>query len=186
MKAVRCNNGHYYDADKYESCPYCSDAAGGGDEGKTVSFAQAADEEKTVSYAQSLDEEKTVAFSASAVQSEESREEISSPVVGWLVCVKGPERGRDYRLQAGRNFVGRSLDMDVCIRDDAAISRDNHFSLVYDPRSGRFVLLPGETSETKLNGESLYNIADLKVGDMIDCGESSLCFIGFCKEGRTW
>lgn len=24
MKLVKCNAGHYYDGDKYESCPHCS------------------------------------------------------------------------------------------------------------------------------------------------------------------
>lgn len=171
MKAVRCNNGHYYDADKYTACPFCN---GADDEGKTVSYAQSADEEKTV------------AFSASAKGNEEAKPEISAPVVGWVVCVKGAERGRDYRLQSGRNFVGRGLDMDVCIREDTAVSRDNHCSIVYDPRSGRFVLLPGEASETKINGEALYGLHDLKDGDVIECGETSLCFIGFCREGRVW
>jgi len=174
MRTARCDFGHYYDADKYNVCPYCTSSSGIEDEGKTISYAQSADEEKTV------------AFSASADKSAENEDTSSSPVVGWLVCVRGAERGRDYRLQSGRNFIGRSLDMDVCIREDAAISRDNHASLVYDPRSGRYVLLPGEATETKVNGESLYGIHDLKDGDIIECGETALCFIGFCTEERKW
>lgn len=185
MRAVRCENGHYYDADKSATCPYCAGAFSGGDD-KTVSLNQALSEEKTVSYAQNADEEKTVAFSASAGREPQEKEEICSPVVGWLVCVKGPERGRDYRLQAGRNFIGRSIDMDVCIREDSAISRENHASIVFDPRSGRHVLLPGESTETKLNGESVGSIHDLKDGDELELGETTMCFVPFCKEGRNW
>ena len=170
MRTERCTAGHFYDADRFSVCPYCSGAE---DEGRTISYAHAADEEKTV------------AFSASP--SPENREESAgSPVVGWLVCVRGAERGRDYRLQAGRNFIGRSLDMDVCIREDASISRDNHASLVYDPRSGRFVLLPGDSSATRYNGAEIYTRQDLKDGDIIGIGETELCFISFCREGRTW
>jgi len=174
MKAVRCNNGHYYDADKYRACPFCSNGSAVEDEGRTVSYDEDADTEVTK------------AFSASPTGPSGTKPEVSVPVVGWVVCVKGAERGRDYRLQAGRNFVGRSLDMDVCIREDGAVTRDNHCSIVYDPRSGRFVLLPGEASETKINGEPLNGIHDLNDGDVIECGETSLCFIGFCREGRTW
>ena len=24
MKLIRCNNGHFYDQDKFSSCPYCN------------------------------------------------------------------------------------------------------------------------------------------------------------------
>ena len=30
------------------------------------------------------------------------------PAVGFLVCVSGPHRGADYKLVAGRNFIGRA------------------------------------------------------------------------------
>lgn len=36
MKLTRCNNGHYYDADTYSSCPHCG--GGGAGENKTVAF----------------------------------------------------------------------------------------------------------------------------------------------------
>lgn len=41
-------------------------------------------------------------------------------VTGWLVCVKGPEKGRDYRLHHGFNRLGRSMDMDVIFRKTEA------------------------------------------------------------------
>ena len=38
-----------------------------------------------------------------------------NPVVGWLVCLEGPDRGHDYPLRAGTNAIGRSPSMEVCI-----------------------------------------------------------------------
>ena len=35
------------------------------------------------------------------------------PAVGFLICIEGPDRGADYRLVAGRNFIGRLPSMDV-------------------------------------------------------------------------
>ncbi|MFR5903066.1 MAG: hypothetical protein ACLUIO_26940 [Neglectibacter timonensis] len=32
------------------------------------------------------------------------------PAVGFLVCVSGPHRGADYKLVAGRNFIGSGGD----------------------------------------------------------------------------
>lgn len=119
-------------------------------------------------------------------QPPEQPEENAAPVAGWLVCVEGPCRGRDYRLVEGRNFIGRSKEMDVCIPEDAQLSRDSHCSVIYDPRSYRFVVLPGSSAASRLNGENIDGPIDLKDGDILCCGSTKLCFIGYCKEGRDW
>ncbi len=36
MNLVRCNNGHFYDKDKFSSCPHCKDGAGAAAGGQTV------------------------------------------------------------------------------------------------------------------------------------------------------
>ena len=41
-----------------------------------------------------------------------------TPVVGWLVCTEGPDRGHDYRIRTGYNHIGRAEHMDICIRGD--------------------------------------------------------------------
>jgi hypothetical protein len=44
-----------------------------------------------------------------------------------MVCLEGPDRGRDFRLHAEKNFIGRSPGMDVCIlSDDTAIEAGTH------------------------------------------------------------
>ena len=58
------------------------------------------------------------------------------PVVGWLVCTEGGEKGRDFRLLAKINTIGRSERMDVCIKNDPAISRENHARIGYDQKHG--------------------------------------------------
>lgn len=153
----------------------------------TVSYEKDADREVTQSYWNLPKKEKEPTAAASAGMElpfvEETRFE---PVVGWLVCVDGVERGRDYRLLAGRNYIGRSLDMDVSIPDDKQLSRERHCSIIYDPRSYRFVLLPGDSTLTMVNGAAQNTPCDINDGDIISCGSTNLCFIRFCKEGRNW
>ena len=76
--------------------------------------------------------------------------------------------------------------MDISIPDDQQLSRERHCSVIYDPRSFRFVVLPGDSSLTMLNGETLNMPHDLKDGDVITCGSTKLCFIAYCREGRDW
>ena len=49
----------------------------------------------------------------------------ADPVVGWLVCVTGPNTGRDYRLFARINTIGRAEKNDVCLKGDNTISIKN-------------------------------------------------------------
>ena len=37
---------------------------------------------------------------------------VFDPVVEWLVCIDGPEKGRDYRIRSGNNYIGRSQDIE--------------------------------------------------------------------------
>ncbi|MCK5652111.1 MAG: FHA domain-containing protein [Gemmatimonadetes bacterium] len=109
------------------------------------------------------------------------------PVVGWLVCVKGPDRGRDFRIRAERNFIGRSRDMDVALTEDQSVSRDRHAILSYDPRTHVFVLAPGEGRGLVYhNGTSVLTPVQVNAHDTIELGESTLRFIPLCGDDFSW
>jgi pSer/pThr/pTyr-binding forkhead associated (FHA) protein len=109
------------------------------------------------------------------------------PVVGWLVCVKGPSRGRDYRIRSGRNGIGRSDAMDVPIAGDDTVSRENHAFLVYEPRKRSFSIRPGDgRGLVYLNGEEVIQASDIKNYDVIELGETQLLFVPLCGEKFHW
>jgi pSer/pThr/pTyr-binding forkhead associated (FHA) protein len=109
------------------------------------------------------------------------------PVVGWLVCVEGPDRGRDYRVRSGRNFIGRAQQMHISIGGDPAVSREKHAAISYDPKHGHFKLLPGEGSGlTYVNDETVDVPVELKPYDTIELGETKLKFVPFCGEYFRW
>ena len=97
-----------------------------------------------------------------------------------------PHKGQDFRLIKERNFIGQAEDNQICLNADAEVSRQRHCSVIYDPRSSKFVALAGESTSTTLNGEQLSTAAFLQDGDVLGLGATSLCFISFCKEGRNW
>ncbi len=109
------------------------------------------------------------------------------PIVGWLVCVKGCNFGRDYRVLSERNRVGRDSQMEICIEGDRRISRDTHAIITYEPRHNRFWLSPGlARGVVYLNGQLLGATAPLKAYDTIELGETGLQFIPFCGERFKW
>lgn len=110
-----------------------------------------------------------------------------NPVCGWIVCVSGPRKGRDYKITAGKNFVGRADDMDIQILGDNKISRRNHCVIVYDEKQGKTVILPGDSNGiVYLNEEAVYIPTPLGQFDMIEMGESQFLFIPFCGEHFKW
>ena len=70
------------------------------------------------------DAQKTVAPDMFRRQAEQSNKTVAvfrqqhgiDPVVGWLVCVNGPEKGNDYRLKAKINTIGRGEGNDVSLK----------------------------------------------------------------------
>jgi hypothetical protein len=112
---------------------------------------------------------------------------FADPVAGWLICLEGPDRGRDFRLHGEKNFVGRSPTMDVCIPGDDSISREKHAIVVFDPKKLLFWVMPGESAGlVYLNGEVVHSPSQLKRDDILELGKTKLVFIPFCGEKYHW
>ena len=111
----------------------------------------------------------------------------TEPVVGWIVCIDGKNKGKDYRILAKNNTIGRGDKNDVCITGDNAISRENHARIAYDEKHNNYYLIPADsTNSIYLNEEPIYVPTQLNTGDLIELGESKFIFTGFCGEKFSW
>ncbi len=111
----------------------------------------------------------------------------NDPVCGWLVCVEGKGKGKDYRIYGRNNTIGRDEKMDICIKDDPAISREKHARLAYDMKHNTFNLIPAEaTNNPYVNDEPVYVPTKLEAYDVIELGESKFVFVPFCCDRFTW
>ena len=107
-------------------------------------------------------------------------------VSGWLVCIEGAYKGKDYRLHEDYNYIGRSTSMDVTI-DDESISRENHAIIAHDTRKNRFFLAPSSgKSGIYHNGDMVMGNVELKRGDRIEIGRSTFVFVPLCGEDFSW
>lgn len=214
MAFVECGNGHIYDAGQYQFCPYCNggmnrvefNQGGGSQIGKTVpagggyvdqatpaqvygaeeigatvapqSYRAAAAENAAVNN-EPDDTGKTVAVFKKAMNIE--------PVVGWFVCIEGPDKGKDFRILAKNNSIGRGEKMDICIKGDTTISRENHARLGYDEKHNAFHIIPGDSANNiYLEDEPIYVPTKLAAYQVVELGETKLMFVPFCNERFTW
>ena len=109
------------------------------------------------------------------------------PVVGWLVCVEGNNKGQDFPLRAKTNLIGRGSGMDVQIKGDDTISSNTHAKIDYDVLNNAFYLLPGNNRTTiYVNKKPVYSAQQLASYDRLRFGRTELLFVPFCNERFTW
>ena len=108
--------------------------------------------------------------------------------VGWMLVIEGEGRGHCFGLVAGLNQVGRgdenSINLDF---GDSAISRKNHFAVVYDAEERKFMLGHGGKSNiVRLNGKAVISNEDLADGDKIKAGGTVLQLKTLCGADFDW
>ena len=197
-----CSAGHVYDADQFPSCPYCNRntraiqfGAAAAPAGYGATTAPAGYGAAPAGRDDTLGQ--TVMPEAIRRRMEQERDNRTvgefkrkqgyEPVVGWLVCVEGPEVGKDYRLFGRINSIGRAEGNDVVLAQEHTVSQKNHVRLAYDAKHNNFQLIPGEgTNVTYLNDEPLYVPQKLNAYDVLEMGDTKLIFVPLCNERFHW
>ena len=109
------------------------------------------------------------------------------PVVGWLVCTKGKNKGQDYRIHTGNNFIGRGDQADIRIQGDNTVSKENQGMISYDRKHKAFYVAPGTGQNMMyLNDEPVLVVSKMKIYDKIEVGDEELMFIPLCGEEFEW
>ncbi len=191
MTMKRCDSGHYFDSDKHSACPSCGVAnlniqptmAAG----RTSMAAPVRPDMDSPTVARGQGKPAFVERDPGATVGMVRKKMGIDPVVGWLVCIEGPEKGRDYRIRSERNFVGRDPRMDICIGGDDAISRENHAVISFNPKKNSYLLMPGEgRGIIYLNEDEVATPTELEAYDSIEMGQTKLLFVPFCGERFKW
>lgn len=208
MAMKRCDNGHYYDSGKHTTCPSCGVAdlhieptiARGRNSAVSPSRpnldvptrprgqqARPAPAEDAKTRGRDQQAAPELVRDPGATVAVVRKKMGIDPVVGWLVCVEGAERGRDYRIRSERQYIGSAQKMDICIGGDDTISRENHAAISFNPKKGTFLVLPGDgRGIIYLNDDEVATPTELQAYDVIELGQTKLMFVPFCGEQFKW
>ena len=127
---------------------------------------------------QSIDKSKTMGYFSTGGKTE--------PPVGYLICTAGDDYGVGFQLKSGQNTLGRGMDMDVVIMDPK-VSREKQAFVLYDPKSRKFYVRPGEGSGLcYLNNELVMSSVELHQFDRLILGDTELMLIAVCCEQFSW
>lgn len=211
MELKRCKNGHSYDPSISPECPECAamsghtvplvgvsmDSATGWGAPDSIGKTQPiqrdtmpinpqpsvwadAEDYKTAGYV-SDSYNPTMPVRANAETT------VVRPVTGWLVCVEGAEKGKDFRLHSDMNYIGRSKINDVVLGSDPTVSRERHAMIAYDNRGKMFFFAPAQGSSlVRQNGRPVLSTVELKSGDRLEIGEGIYMFIPLCGDDFEW
>ncbi|MBQ7962569.1 MAG: hypothetical protein IJ289_08200 [Clostridia bacterium] len=203
MALITCPVGHYYDTDKVKECPVCKkldsipsdcfdlqsqvtvsgyklgEVNGGVTEllspkDANVSSFDVFDVENK--YDAMADSESTIGFFEISG--------IGNFTAGWLVSVQGPDKGKSFTIETGRNICGSNASNDI-VFSDKEILPAMHFSVVYEPKQNEFFLTPDKGAVFH-NNEFLNKPVLLNCDDRIIVGSTELIFVPFCNKDRSW
>lgn len=177
MNLTRCENGHFYDADRFSTCPHCNQP--------TISTV-GLDTQGAKEYTMPLTDA-NVNIPSTGGETIGVYDFDTEPVVGWVVAVAGDHFGEGFMLKTGRNFIGRSSTMDVALTNDQTISRDKHAIIVYDNKSNIFLVQPGDAKELfYLNDHVVLGAEQLHAYDILSLGKTQLLFVPLCSDKFNW
>lgn len=126
---------------------------------------------------------RTEPISPVAASSEEST--TFDPVVGWLVCIDGATKGRDYRIHSQCNYIGRNANMDISIPEDPHISGENSAQINYVDRTFSFGPVQGRNA-VRINGKPVFNVEKIEAYDVLTVGTTKLLFVPLCGDRFDW
>lgn len=203
MGIVQCPNGHFYNSDVFDQCPNCnadtmdfenSDAltvpVSYGDNGFDY-FPDVPSSLATDALFSNIDGNKKGAEDDGQTIAFYNKEEFKiGPVAGWLVCIEGPDKGKDFRILAGRNLIGRSESNKYQVNlTDMKISRTEAVaSIAYDDRHNEFIFGAGSYGNILpfVDGQPCMNQLPISAYSKIEIGQTTLLFVPFCGEHFTW
>ncbi|MBP3237798.1 MAG: FHA domain-containing protein [Lachnospiraceae bacterium] len=204
MNIIKCENGHFFDNDRFKDCPHCKKREELNSKNKKIfSFEQrkknkndlpAADQISSVGTWEKSRNENSVSDSdgdflpedaGQAYYSEEAGE--IEEVVGWLVCIKGMYKGRSFELHCGRNGVGSGEMNEIPLTKEVQLASDRHFVISYEDRSRMFYIVPGNSGEfVYLNGVPVLEMTAVYEKNIIDLGSCAFMLVAFCDEELSW
>ena len=194
MNLTRCENGHFYDAERFDSCPHCNQATV-----STVLQDEQGNKEYTMPLNPPANTDNRLDDLKKEITDVKETEDGSQatigyfgavstePVVGWLVAIEGSNFGEDFKLKSGRNFIGRSTGMDVALTGDSSISREKHAIILYEPKGNVFLVQPGDAKELfYLNDKVVLTATEIKAYDVLSLGATKLLFVPCCSNKFNW
>ena len=175
MNIIKCENGHFFDADKNKHCPQCEAL-------HVLHEGEQSDKHSVL--------ENILFSSQKKIATKESKQKnpiypvfSQSKPVGWLTCIKGDLYGEFFVVREGRNSVGRNGNMNICLHRDPNVEKENHLLILYDEKNG-CVIHPNH--EVSVNDKKITEAYMLQHLDIVKIGNGLYIYTALCQDSFYW
>jgi len=190
MKMKSCDNGHYYNEDKEDKCPYCSNSNSildniGNDNNEMTQVINLNQKQKVNEEAFDT-EEATMMLKTKTVPL--TKELNIVELAGWIVIISEIGRGCVFNITYGMNTIGRGASNQISIDNgDSSISREKHSSIIYDFENNLFFIQHHDGKYlTYLNKKMILSSTELHAYDKIKIGKTEFIFVPLCGDKFKW
>lgn len=163
-----CANGHVLPPGAMR-CPYCPTPAARGPLPKTRVFDAKPEGEAE----KPKPKPKPEPSKTKLIEIEET-----APAVGWLVCISGKYKGKDFRIKEGKNTIGRDKTCDIVLDEDFISGRHANINHIRKDGENIFILVDLDSANgTFLNGnENPSSKEELVDSDKVVFGKTEFKF----------
>ena len=131
--------------------------------------------------------ERTIGIFSMGAAASAGAAQVSEPVVGWLVCIKGPHIGESFPLFAGRNSLGRGAENRIRLTKDQKVSREKCMEVIYEPKNREFFVRPAGGSEIiYVDGKMLSDMQKIESKEQIEIGAGLYILVALCGKDFSW
>lgn len=166
MNLIKCENNHFYNKDKFNSCPQCSYAT------KNPYFSDIMGEQQE---------------DILTVQPNNNNTANIKHIVGWIIVTSGTMNNTSFQIYEGSNYIGYNDNMDISLSPDSSILKRLLATITYYSADATFSIKSNDDDcPIYLNDSSLQTLKPLSSHDKIVFEDSTLYFVPFCGEVFRW
>lgn len=177
MKKIRCGKGHFYDGDRYVSCPHC---ASGIVPEESLRTGNNSDEKTEI-----LKREDIVPGDSTVLLNYGNNEAIET-VMGWLVGIAGNEYGKSFELTTKEYKLKGKASIEIELNENLPESFRNSVKIGFGRTSEVFYIKAIAGNVVCVNKDAVMGQQMLESGDVVSMGEIKFAFIPLCGNKFDW
>lgn len=163
LPSSTCSQGHVLESGVTE-CPYCAKSSTSAQftqpSGKGTVIEKDTSHQKATTFENSSVSSKPTEFTPSGSKGTRILDVKKKEIAGWIVGMKGLFEGCDFRLNKGKNVIGREANSNVVLKDDSVSSA--HCNIRFDDEGKISIVDLNSSNGTYLVMHKGKSAADIK------------------------
>ena len=188
MRAVKCERGHFYDGDRYVSCPHCAEGIVPEDSLRIKNVESGIQKTEILSHPEMRQEDSVHVAQTVLLRPAEQEAGFGSRnmAVAWLVGMDGAGYGKSYELTSSELFDPVQKTVALGVAPDISENVKEALLISYGKESNVFYVSAVGGNVVCVAGKAITGQQMLQTGQLISVGKEKYMFVELCGEKFSW